>query len=218
VASLVGQVDLLFVNFNAEKIPSWTSEFPNVRPLSCLVTRQFDANAKFWYADSAKFLGLKEFDTPPDIFCTVDDDIVYPKNYIEKMRSFMDKRPGSAVAVHGARIKQPFTGYHECLEKYRFAEALKEPKRVHIAGTGTLMFRPSEATIDFERMFGYPNMTDVWFALRAKELGVPIWIIDRRPLWLKPIKVNKGIYETRSHGWTWVENLLIREAGPWEKL
>ncbi len=223
IRSIIEQVDQLFVHFNEETIPAWVKNYPKLVPLTATVTRHFDASAKFWYADTAKFRGIVEtggvLQGDRDIvYFSIDDDIVYPSDYVKTLLALLDRHKGHVAAVHGSLLREPINTYHSSLIRFRFAKALAADQQVHIGGTGTMAFRMSDIPIDFEKIFGYPNMADVWMAVYFRELKKHAWICPRDDGWMKPIPVKKGVFELRGGGFDFVETQIIKEAAPWPKL
>jgi hypothetical protein len=128
--------------------------------------------------DQAKFLSCK--DAPPGtIFCGVDDDLIYPADYIETLLAGLERHPGCIVSFHGWKMDAAGELY---AENYRCLENVSEDVEVHVAGTGVCAFsldaiRP---TMDW---FGSVN-ADVWLALRAQERGIRRVVLAHRSYWL----------------------------------
>lgn len=128
--------------------------------------------------DQAKFLGCTE--APGDaIWLAVDDDLIYPSDYVESIVAGLERHPGSIVSFHGWKMDE--TG--ECyVENFRCLEAVADDVAVHVAGTGVCAFhldtiRPTMT--DFESV-----NADVWLALRAQERGIPRVVLAHRSYWL----------------------------------
>lgn len=131
------------------------------------------------------------------VYITVDDDINYPVDYVQKMISALERHPKSIVGVHGIRIKHPIRHYYRSRRVWAYSMAVKLDHRVHCLGTGTLAFRPREfpiRPIDFPTTA--PQMCDIVVGKRAVELGVPLWCVSRPPSWLTDIpNSGQSIYE-----------------------
>ena len=121
---------------------------------------------------------------------TVDDDIVYPEDYVEKMVRFLEGFEGGvAVGVHGIRLKEWIrNGYYGSREVYMGVEKVEKEVGVHILGTGTMLYRAKDlGKVEVMEVFREPNMADVWFGILAQRLGLPLVVIPHEEGWLKEI-------------------------------
>lgn len=128
--------------------------------------------------DQAKFLGC-EYAPAGTVFVAVDDDLIYPPDYIDALLAGLERHPGSIVSFHGWKMDEAGELY---VENYRCLENVWEDVEVHVAGTGVCAFsldtlRP---TMDW---FGSVN-ADVWLALKAQTLGIPRVVLAHRSYWL----------------------------------
>jgi hypothetical protein len=128
--------------------------------------------------DQAKFLACA--DAPGDtVFLGVDDDLIYPADYVQMILAGLDRYPGCIVSFHGWRMDN--TG--ECYtENYRCLENVWDDAEVHVAGTGVCAFhldtiRP--LMDDFESV-----NADIWLAVRAQQLGIRRMVLSHRSYWL----------------------------------
>jgi hypothetical protein len=128
--------------------------------------------------DQAKFLAAA--DAPGDtIFLGVDDDLIYPADYVDTILAGLDRHPGCIVSFHGWTIDEDGECY---AENYRCLETVHEDVQVHVAGTGVCAFhldtiRPVMA--DFESV-----NADVWLAVRAQERRIPRIVIAHPSYWI----------------------------------
>lgn len=128
--------------------------------------------------DQAKFLGCEH--APADtIWLGIDDDLIYPPDYVAAIVAGLERYPGSIVSFHGWKMDN--TG--ECyVENFRCLENVDEDVQVHVAGTGVCAFhldtiRPVMG--DFESI-----NADVWLALRAQERGIPRVVLAHPSYWI----------------------------------
>jgi hypothetical protein len=116
---------------------------------------------------------------------TIDDDLIYPDNYVQTMIKkidFYNKR--AFVCVHANLLpKFELSSYYKDKRGLHFESALEEDQRVDIPGTGTLGFHTDEVTVTSE-IFIRPNMTDIWLAIHANDNGIPIICVERKALGL----------------------------------
>jgi hypothetical protein len=127
------------------------------------------------------------------IFLGVDDDIVYPPDYVETIVAGLARYPGCIVSFHGWTMDA--TG--ERVDNYRCLEAVEEDVDVHVAGTGVCAFRvdairPTRS--DFET-----KNADVWLALKAARDGIPRVVLAHPARWF-------GYYEPMGSRTMWTES------------
>lgn len=192
VASLLPQVDVLAIYLNGYKEPPWFLEHAKVTRITSYEAGFRGAEAKFFWSSAAKFRALLSsthaFWTPDDVYLTVDDDIEYPDDYVQRMIEGLDRHSRSAVGAHGVRFRQPIEGYYRSMEVLApFQKPLAHDLRMHLLGTATVAFRPYEMKLDFDKFY-IPNMADLWFAIQAMENRFELWSIARPARWLVPLK------------------------------
>lgn len=128
--------------------------------------------------DQAKFLGCEH--APDDtIWVGLDDDLIYPPDYIDTLIAGLERYPDSIVSFHGWKIDEDGECY---VENYRCLENVWDDVEVHVAGTGVCAFRLSTirpVMSDFESI-----NSDVWLAVRAQEQGIPRVVLAHRSYWL----------------------------------
>lgn len=140
--------------------------------------------------DQAKFAACPY---APGVFLGVDDDLVYPPDYVETILAGLDRHPGCVVSFHGWTMDDA----GERVDNYRCLEAVKDDVQVHVAGTGVCAFhvdtiRPMPA--DFESM-----NADAWLALKAARMGVPRVVLAHPARWF-------GYYEPMGSRTLWTES------------
>lgn len=128
--------------------------------------------------DQAKFLGCED---APDgtIFVGLDDDLIYPADYIDTLIAGLARYPDSIVSFHGWTIDESGECY---VENYRCLENVWDDVQVHVAGTAVCAFRLSTirpVMADFESV-----NADVWLAVRAQERGIPRVVLAHPSYWL----------------------------------
>ena len=79
--SIKGQFDKVRVCLNEfESVPTWLTEIENLE--ATIPNKNL--------TDNGKFLGLETL-TKPEYYLTLDDDIVYPRNYARKTVENIDR-------------------------------------------------------------------------------------------------------------------------------
>jgi len=139
-------------------------------------------NGKFFFLDKTKC----------SKYATIDDDIAYPSNYIEKLLSFQQALGGThAVGVHavayGTRVEKLLKGRY----LWHFKEQNQCLLPCNMVGTGTLLFDQRYFKLDYSEI-GTPGMADVWFAVAAKNRGFTLWAVPRNRNWLSPIAQDES--------------------------
>ena len=152
-------------------------------------------------------------------FClTVDDDIVYPPNYVEAMVNQVERFGRKAcVGVHGAVLTHvPVNDYYADRQVFHFRDSLTRGRPVHILGTGTLCWHASTLELSVAD-FPSPNMADVWFALNAQRNAVPLVSVPRSHEWLKDTEHSSdsnSIWGTRVTADLQTQAVNVRGAWP----
>lgn len=118
-------------------------------------------------------------------YLTVDDDFVYPRDYVERVVEAIEARGRrAAVGFHGVVFNPEGTTTHGQRDKfYPVLSNQPAPQWVNMLGTGVLGFHTSAILLSLEA-FPVRNMADVWFALTAKRQGVPLCCLAHVKTWL----------------------------------
>ena len=206
VSSLLPQVDRLFVYLNQYETIPQVLQHPKI---SVAFSRDYGDRGtvgKFWWVGKVG----------TDYYFTVDDDLCYPDDYVERLCSAIDREDGPVVVgVHGIRFLEPVDSYFRDRKVWYFGENLNSPTHVHALGTGTCAFRPNQFDIrvdDFDTNF----MADIWLAVAAKKRTVPMLCVERQRGWLKEISRVPGVslYQRYRQDDT-AHTDLINQHAPW---
>jgi hypothetical protein len=140
-----------------------------------------------------KFYGAQFY--KEGVYLSVDDDILYPPNYAQRMAEKLSRYKGKVlVCVHGAKMKRPVNSYYGDMRTVRFELPTNKDQVVEIAGTGTLAYDLENFTLPvFEGMC----YDDPQVAAQAKRLNMPIVAIARPEKWLTNIDL---FYSKSIHG------------------
>ncbi len=131
-----------------------------------------------------------------DYIFLVDDDIIYPNNYIETLVSALDFF-GGIVGVHAAKMKPPVKNYYRDRRVYHFTKALHKTIEVDVLGTGTCAFVSKDFPIRFEDC-PQANVLDCYLAVAAKKKQVRMFACKRPSAWLRAINYSDSIYLRRT--------------------
>lgn len=179
--SILPQVDKLFLFLDAftDQIP----EHPKIVQFRSQVHGDLKANGKL--------LGLTKV-APGAIYVTVDDDILYPGDFVSRMRHHLDRLgPRTAAGVHGCVLdRENFRSYLNDRSIYVRGGALSTYREVDVVGTCAVAFRKDE--IDFDvRNWTITNMVDLHFALECETRGIARHLVPRREGWLGTLEVSQ---------------------------
>ncbi len=140
------------------------------------------AEGKFFWIDDQEAHNYSHY-------LTVDDDIGYPDDYVSRLVEECEARDKKAiVGVHGSEFDLPIQDFVTSRkERYRFYEALDEPRRVHILGTATTLI--SRETIELSLQdFPMRNASDLQLAIVAQKQHVPMIAIPRPAGWMTEMR------------------------------
>jgi hypothetical protein len=192
VASMVDQVDRLNLVLNEyREIPAWTRSYPSLNA----IIPEFDTK------DTGKFL-VPVADR--DWLFTLDDDILYPSDYVDKsLDSFkMIKEPNVIAGYHGAVYRKPrFMPSNRqirqllrldpnyivtCVNRYNFFEKLEHAYIVEELGTGTTFARGQDIP-PYSELQTAQRFVDVRLALWAHEGKRKLVCLPHPAGWMKLI-------------------------------
>ena len=136
--------------------------------------------------DNGKFFFLDQSESR--YYATIDDDILYPTDYLKRLAGFLGSAGGlAAVGVHGAIYPYPIIDMFRSRYLLHFEDPLSHVIPVHFLGTGTTMIDQAEWDLEFAE-FGEPGMADVWFAAAASRRKARQFAVRRRRRWLEKIE------------------------------
>lgn len=181
--SLLPQVDRLYLYLDGHtEIPAIARENSKITLLSSHMTPNLHG--------AGKFLGLLH-EAEPCLFAGADDDIVYPSDYLHRMREEL-LRCESPVAVgfHGVVLHQTMESYRRDRQVFAFGDALEAGCAVDVLGSGTILFNTAQLRFDV-RAWPEINMTDLQLALEARWAGVRLRCLPRSACYLQPTAVQQ---------------------------
>ena len=200
VTSLAGQVDRLHVVLNeyTEVLPELAG-FANVDQI--IPPRDLKDTGKFWPDVSGA-----------DWVFTLDDDILYPDDYVVSTLEKMARFDGQRVmgGYHGSiYVPQPLKGFKLVQLRYwlhakrgaassrevvEFHRALAAPQVVEQLGTGVVVMRGSDWP-GFAAMESSQRFVDVRLARLCFEAGIAQISLPRAAGWLKDRQPETSIFQ-----------------------
>lgn len=157
------------------------SQFPDKKlPQSLIILEKYGLTIN-WYKEDIKSFkklvpALEKY--PDDIIVTADDDIFYPKNWLENLYGLYLKNPKCACANRAFMVKNKKDRFYMTSRSYTFNDTyLPRYRNEFMTGYGTL-FPPhslSEKVFDRETfMKEIPTNDDIWFWAMAVLNGTKI--------------------------------------------
>jgi len=184
VESIINQCDELNIIFNSE-----ITEIPSIF-FEKKINLIFSDNS---YGDAMKFYFLEKSD---GYFITIDDDIIYPPNYVDFMISrCKDYDNSRVITLHGRSFsKFPISSYYRSPnERYSCFETLKKNVTVQFGGTGVMCFHTSLLKLPIT-YFLFPNMADVWIGKYCMENNIKIYCVRHDSGYIQYIPQDKTIH------------------------
>ncbi len=175
--SILPQVDKIYIFLDGfEVIP------PEAQHEKIFVARSQDvgdlkANGKLYGLIQTR--GIKAY------YVCVDDDILYPPDFVLILREQLAKYKGRAVVgVHGSVLHSEVNTYRKDREVYHRRQALERDREVDVLGTDGILFRSDSLWFDV-RKWGLTNMVDLNFAIECERLGFKRISVKRSNNWIK---------------------------------
>lgn len=190
VMSLIDQVDKVFIYMNGHKsAPAWMKDHEKIGYVLSENSPEGDMGdaGKFYWAEVHQ-----------GIYLTVDDDLIYPPDYVAQMLEGLDSVKNRAViTMHGALINRGAREYHAGKKLYPLLSVQHKTRHVHIGGTGCMAF-DTELIRPLATWFKKPNMADVWIGAACQRFKIPIVMIPHDGASFELIRWKKTIYEATS--------------------
>lgn len=174
VKRLLPQCDRLTITLNG-----WGEREPDIPTNKKIVLRVKDTNI----GSQVKFACCYDWDG----YClSVDDDILYPPDYVKRMTECLDKFGRKAiVGVHGSIANpDPIHGFMRRRKIIHFRAVVGTVTPVLFVGAGTACFHTDHFRI-YPEECEVPNISDTY--LMCLSAPMPHYIIDRGKAWLKQL-------------------------------
>ena len=217
VAALSPQCDEMHVALNEyegealERVLGKLSKYPNVHAKAYVGEEDLGCQNKFRAVDLCG---------PDDYFLTVDDDLLYPCNYVDTAIDSIDRiGKESFVSFHGSRLKRSGSAGVE-KQVILFGDTCHVDTRTHLAGTGAGICVPGKIGLSFD-VFNKPKNTgdDELLAIWARDNSVKLFVAAHPKTW---ITVNRTV-EKVDGLWRSDESMadrlgLLSVSGEWPNL
>lgn len=214
IDSIVGNVDKIYLYLNNyQEIPVELKKYDNLEVTLGKDTKgDLRDNGKIYPFTIEKLKG----------YCfLIDDDIVYPPSYFNEFVRKIEKYNRKAVVgVHGVIFAKPFQSYFKNREVFHFKNENLIDVVVNQLGTGALAFHTDTLVPTLDK-YVETGMADVFFAIEAKQLNVPLVCIAHPAGWLKPLEVEiedtSNLYDEFKNDHS-KQTMFIKNAGEFKKL
>lgn len=204
VQSILPQVDKLIVYQNGFK-----ESYPFLNSSKVEVISSLDTEIDM--GDAGKFFKVNQYSN--HYYFSIDDDIIYPSDYVETMLNKLKSYNNRVIVTLHARIlnKNAKSYYKDVAESFRCLDKVDCDRFVHFGGTGVMAFHTSNFNMSFD-ICKAPNMADIWVGLYARQKGIPILVAKHQANWLQhsdKYDHEQTIYRTykSKHG---IQNRLIQ--------
>lgn len=210
-ASILPQVDRLNVFLQGYY------EFPDCLRDSRVET-VFGANAteSELLGASAKFHWLWQGYVADGYHFTVDDDIEYPPDYVQRCIAKIEEHKRRAiVGFHGVLYKEPMRRYFRDRQCWRFDKECDADRFVHTLGTGTASWHTSALKLT-RADFVLPNSCDLYLGVACQKQRVPVLCMARKRGYLKALPLafdQRSCSAPEEYGKRQVE--IYRTWSPW---
>lgn len=143
-------------------------------------------------ADNGKYWGLFLYHKEPIYYLTLDDDIIYPPDYVDNMLQGIEKH-GCIVSHHGRILKGLSKDYYYDHHAFAFYQENLIERRLDVFGDGVAAFRtdyfnPLEMPFEKQKL-----MADTLVSKKMWEEGKEAVLLKHKRMWLKPQNVPKQL-------------------------
>jgi len=180
VNSIINQVDRLYVYLNDyKKVPNFLKHNK--------ITVFRSQNESGDLGDAGKFYPCEKV---KGYFFTIDDDIIYPPDYVTTFISAIEKHKRKCVvSVHGRNFNNLPTHsyYHGFSEAFSCLQSVINNHFIHICGTGVLAYHTDTIKVKPEN-FEASNMADIWFSKLCQEQNIPVLCLKHNRGWITTSK------------------------------
>lgn len=140
--------------------------------------------------DRGKFYAIGE-----EIAFTVDDDILYPPDYVKRTLKAMDKYPTSVVTYHGRKLKGKGLNYYFGHKTFHFLRSVDGDYLIDIPGTGVCAFNTKYFKPDILQ-YDEDCMADVLLGLEAAKQGRTVICLEHDMWYFRSLISNEdNIYK-----------------------
>ncbi len=138
-------------------------------------------------ADNGKFYWSNNKD---EYYFTLDDDIIYPPNYVDKTIPLIKDR---IVTYHGRKLTGINKTYFSDHKLYCFYDKLDNEINIDVGGTGVMAFNTNVFSPSLWKT-PIKKDSDLVISMEATFYSTPIVCLPKKENWIKSIENKSGIY------------------------
>lgn len=175
--NIIGQADIIYVN-----LIGWNTDYPAILQYRNIHITHLETGGS-----ETRFMHYNKH--PNSYYFTIDDDILYPKDYSDVLVSKMEIYGNRVVCcVHGSipdlsRKEDYWTGR----KLFAFQRPLQKDNQVLVPGVGTACFNTATTKMDIAD-FVTPDMSDAYTSVFLYNQKIPVVCVERKAGWLYPLK------------------------------
>ena len=193
ILSIIDQVDEIHIYLNdIDVVPSYCVH----QKIKCFLSNDYCGDL----GDAGKFFTADQI---TGYHFTIDDDIVYPSNYVSFLIQKIEEYSRTlVVSCHGRLFDNlPVASYYNDHTKaFSCLRQVDEDEFAHVVGTGVLAYHTDTLNLDLS-IFEFSNMADIWFSKYCNENKIPRLIVEHAAGWIKLSKffdASGSIFNTQS--------------------
>lgn len=137
--------------------------------------------------DAGKFYCVDELE---GYIFTIDDDLIYPSNYVETMIAHIERFNRKAVITcHGRLFNhgRPIESIYRDFSAVFACTRSTNESFIHMPGTGVTAFHADTCRPGL-CVFEASNMADVWLAIYCQRNAIPVFCLSHPSKWIKESK------------------------------
>lgn len=175
IESIKGQVDRIHVFLNGYFRRPYFLDDPKIKVYRSEEIKNMGDAGKFYHIPEKCY------------YFSLDDDIMYPPDYIQDLKAKIDSYQRSKViSYHGVYFpnQRVMSYYRGNRRPYSCLHSLTKDTPVHVGGTGVMGFHTDTLQVRYED-FHSANMADIWIYKLSQEQKVGIICASHKEGWLK---------------------------------
>jgi hypothetical protein len=142
------------------------------------------------YTDNSKFYWLPESE---GIYLSCDDDLIYPPDYVERIKEGMRKYPGAWITFHGRKMLGFGLDYYRGHLVYQCLKDVNGDYELDIPGTGVSAFNTKDITFDMKE-WKHKRMSDIMAGQEIAKRGMKIICLSHEKGWIQHLENKSTIY------------------------
>ena len=118
----------------------------------------------------------------------MDDDVLYPDDYVAVMRQAVDRyRRKAIVCAHGSLVTASrVNNYYEDRVCLHFKKSVLVDEPVHVPGMICAAYHTDTIQLQHSDFMGEHTQDDIYMAVQCQRQKVPVICIARRGMWIQP--------------------------------